>query len=550
MVKKGQGQAALRLSVVGSALGLGIGLLVVLALLTFGNALGALEALLRPWLFFVLAGVSAVLIISDRPRGWSLFTFLASGLLGLAVFASPLIAGGTDAAVNAFFPALAGLFGVAGLLFAISTAGATSMPDAGTQPAAIDARRTIWPGVRGGVAGLLVGLLPGLGAANAATLLLLLEKWFGRRKSEDEQDRAYLVTTSSLNTAEALFAIAALYLIGRSRSGASIAVEQVLGGRIGAGDLLWIVLFMTGAGIAASLLLWRVGPRFASGMGKVDSTALNWSVVAFLTVLTYALLGLGGLAILVAATAVGSVPLYFGVRRAQLMGFFLVPAMLFFSGQQGQLIDWLSLGQRTAPLLPSITLTGIAVASAAAFGAGGAVYLLAGAARSARWAHRLPTVAAPLARGGGLATYLVGALVLVVALLGGAYPLESRMGARGDGARGRRSGTHHPGGGRRHSGCRLHVPALSHPAQGRRCGRAPQPRWTAGARLGDRETGWTTDHLAGGGRGPLRPLRGERAPGRRHVRQRGGHPRGLRPREHRLPARGPGAVPAVGAGGA
>ena len=424
MVKKGQGQAALRLSVVGSALGLGIGLLVVLALLTFGNALGALEALLRPWLFFVLAGVSAVLIISDRPRGWSLFTFLASGLLGLAVFASPLIAGGTDAAVNAFFPALAGLFGVAGLLFAIGTAGATSMPDAGTQPATIDARRTIWPGVRGGVAGLLVGLLPGLGAANAATLLLLLEKWFGRRKSEDEQDRAYLVTTSSLNTAEALFAIAALYLIGRSRSGASIAVEQVLGGRIGAGDLLWIVLFMTGAGIAASLLLWRVGPRFASGMGKVDSTALNWSVVAFLTVLTYALLGLGGLAILVAATAVGSVPLYFGVRRAQLMGFFLVPAMLFFSGQQGQLIDWLSLGQRTAPLLPSITLAGIAVASAAACGAGGAVYLLAGAARSARWTHRLPAVAAPLARGGGLATYLVGALVLVVALLGGAYPMD------------------------------------------------------------------------------------------------------------------------------
>ena len=424
LVRKGQGQAALRLSVIGSAAGLGIGLLVVLALLTFGNALGALEELIRPLLFFVLAGVSLILIVTDRRRSWSLFTFLASGLLGLAVFASPLIAGGGDAAVNAFFPALAGLFGVAGLLFAIGTTSATSTTEPVLQPAAIAVRRTVWPGLRGGVAGLVVGLLPGLGAANAATLLLLAEKWFGRRATEDEQDRAYLVTTSSLNTAEALFAIAALYLIGRSRSGASIAVEQVLGGRIDAGDLLWIVLFMTGAGVAAALILWRVGPRFAAGMHRVDSTGLNWGVVAFLTVLTHALLGVGGLAILVAATAVGSVPLHFGVRRAQLMGFFLVPVMLFYSGYQEQLVDWLSIGQRTAPLLPTITLTGIALATAAAFGAGAAVYLLSSAAEAGRWRRRLAAATARLSSRGGLAAGLVGALVLVAALLGGAYPPE------------------------------------------------------------------------------------------------------------------------------
>ena len=424
LVRKGQGQAALRLSVIGSAAGLGIGLLVVLAMLTFGNVLGAVEQLIRPLLFLLLAGVSLILIVTDRHRFWSLFTFLASGVLGLAVFASPLIAGGGDAAVNAFFPALAGLFGVAGLLFAIGTTSATGTPEPVLQPAAIAVRRTIWPGLRGGVAGLLVGLLPGLGAANAATLLLLAEKWFGRRATEDEQDRAYLVTTSSLNTAEALFAIAALYLIGRSRSGASIAVEQVLGGRISPGDLVSIALFMTGAGIAASLILWRVGPRFAAGMHRVDSTGLNWGVVAFLTVLTHALLGVGGLAILVAATAVGSVPLHFGVRRAQLMGFFLVPVMLFYSGYQGQLVDWLSIGQRTAPLLPTITLTGIAVATAAAFGAGAAVYLVASAAWSGRWRYWLPVATARPSSRGGLAAGLVGALVLVVALLGGAYPPE------------------------------------------------------------------------------------------------------------------------------
>lgn len=422
MVKQGHGQAALLLSVIGSAQGLGIGLIVVLALLAFGNALGVLEAQLRPWLFFVLLGVSIVLIATDGRRFWSLFTFAASGLLGVMVFASPLVAGGSDGPVNVLFPALAGLFGIAGLLFAISTGDDSAAPDPAARAADIAARRTVWPGLRGGVAGLLVGMLPGLGAANAATLLLLLEQRFGRRRSRDDQDRAYLVTTSSLNTAEALFAIAALHLIGRSRSGASIAVEQVLGGRTSDGDLLSIALYMLGAGIVATVILWRLGPRFAATMRQVDYGGLNWGVIAFLTVLVWWLQGLGGVAILVAATAIGLVPIHFGVRRAQLMGFFLIPAMLFYSGYQGQLIDWLAVGQRTAPLLPSITLTGIAAGAAVAFGAGAAVYLLAVAARSGRWARRLPAAAGAGSRGGLLAAFLFGSFVLIVTLLGGAYP--------------------------------------------------------------------------------------------------------------------------------
>ena len=424
LVRKGQGQAALQLSIAGSAIGLCIGLLVVLALLAFGNLIGAVEQLLRSWMFFVLAGVSVILIVTDSRRSWSLFTFLASGALGLAVFASPLIAGGADAAVNALFPALAGLFGVAGLLFAIGTAGDAALPPPADQPTRLAARKVAWPGVRGGLAGMLVGLLPGLGAANAATLLLLVEQWRGRRGTDDEQDRAYLVTTSSLNTAEALFAIAALYLIGRSRSGASIAVEQILGGNIAGSDLLWIVLFMLGAGVVAAAILWRLGQRLALWFGGVDPAGLNWAVIAFLTVLTTWLLGLGGLAILVAATAVGSVPLHFGARRAQLMGFFLVPAMLFYSGYQGQLVDWLSIGQRTAPLLPSITIAGILLATAAALAAGLVVYLLAAGAWPRRSRRAWPALPWPLPRGGAFAAGLLGGLVLVIVLLGWAYPPE------------------------------------------------------------------------------------------------------------------------------
>ena len=108
--------------------------------------------------------------------------------------------------------------------------------------------------------------------------------------------------------------------------------------------------------------LWRMGGSVASWVSAADEIGLNWSVVAFLVVLTLLLLGLGGLVILVCAMVVGLVPLVFKVRRAQLMGFFLVPTMLFYSGQQGRVVDWLSLEQRTAPLLPSVTLSGITLA--------------------------------------------------------------------------------------------------------------------------------------------------------------------------------------------
>ena len=100
-----------------------------------------------------------------------------------------------------------------------------------------------------------------------------------------------------------------------------------------------------GHGKLWNTLGWRkVGRhRQENSRNPADEIGLNWSVVAFLAALTLLLLGLGGLVILVCATVVGLVPLVVKVRRAQLMGFFLVPTMLFYSGQEGRVVDWLSL---------------------------------------------------------------------------------------------------------------------------------------------------------------------------------------------------------------
>ncbi len=415
LVRKGEGRSAVELSVAGSAVGLAFGTAVLAGLLLLGNVLGAAERLLNPWMFWVLLAVSAVLVVTDRRRIWSLVAFLASGLLGLAVLASPLVAGGSDAPVNALFPSLAGLFGVAGLLFAIGTDSGPAAPVPQSATSRLRLSPVARPGLKGGFAGLVVGLLPGIGAANAATLLHMLERGRGRG-DQDEEDRSYLVTTSSLNTSEALFAIAALLLIGRSRSGASIAVEQILGGIIDRADVWLIAAIMVGGGVMAAAILWRLGKRLAEWFGKVDSASLNSGVIAFLAVMTFLLLGAGGLAILVSATAVGLVPLLFGVRRAQLMGFFLVPTMLYFSGHQGRVVDLLSLATRTSALQPSLTAAGVLLAVAGSTAIGALTYFVArNSPLRARGSASKRSLSAP-------ACVLAAAAVLGLALTGRAYP--------------------------------------------------------------------------------------------------------------------------------
>ncbi len=423
MVRRGEGQAAVRLSVAGSAIGLALGVAVLVAQLLLGNVVGAAERLVNPVMFWLLLLVAAILILSEQHRARALFAFLASGLLGIAIFGSPLVAGGADAPVSALFPSLSGLFGVAGLLFSIATTSASGEQAAAGKPLPLRARDLGWPGLRGGFAGLLVGLLPGLGGANAATLLLLLER---RRKARDEQDRAYLVTTSSLNTAEALFAIAALYLIGRSRSGASIAVDQILGGNVGEHDIWLIAVTMIASGVMAAAILWRLGPLFSRWVQSFDSISLSVSVIAFLTILTFLFLRLGGLAILICATAVGLIPIICQVRRAQAMGFFLVPTMLYFSGYQLQVVDLFSISQRMAPLQASGSIAGMVLAVAGALA--GAVLTYRLMRNPQRIVARYPALRSLAIPGAATAV----ALVLLLALAGRVYPSDPDTAQRAD----------------------------------------------------------------------------------------------------------------------
>ena len=114
---------------------------------------------------------------------------------------------------------------------------------------------------------------------------------------------------------------------------------------------------------------------------------------------------------------VGLVPLVFGVRRAQLMGFFLVPTMLYFSRYEGRIVDLLSIERRTAPLQAADSVLTILFAVVAAIAGAVLIYILA---RSSTQLFRRY----PVARSGALSTGTLSVgLVLLLALVGWAYPM-------------------------------------------------------------------------------------------------------------------------------
>ncbi|MFB6297885.1 MAG: tripartite tricarboxylate transporter permease [Salinirussus sp.] len=312
LVLRGRGREALRLSALGSALAVAAAVPLALPVTwVMERAYPAIEANLPA----VLAAVAVGLVLAERSQRARIgggIALAASGLLGAATLdlsTGGLPAGGTLA------PLFAGLFGAPVLIEAVGEEGVPPQAGAGVTSSRGFVGATA---LLGTLSGAVVGYLPGVSSAVAATGALSVLPASGRGP------RAYLVVTSGVNTANTLFALAALVALGDPRTGVLVALD-------GAGVPLNLPLFVASATVAAAagfVLVPAAGDRYLAAASRVDPTRLSVGVLALLCAVVGALSGAVGLGIFAASTAVGLVPARFGARRATLMGVLLVPLAL------------------------------------------------------------------------------------------------------------------------------------------------------------------------------------------------------------------------------
>ena len=176
------------------------------------------------------------------------------------------------------------------------------------------------------VAGATMSVLPGLTNASATALATMM------RKGNDEET---IVSLSAVNTANTMFNLAVLYLFGRTRSGAVIAMKELWPvdpwwDRIPR-DLLDFGVVSVATGFVSMLLTLLIGRLAVRNIQKIPYRTMSWVVLAYMIATVCVFTGAGGLLVFAIGIALGLLPVRLGIRRVALTGVLLGPVLSYLA---------------------------------------------------------------------------------------------------------------------------------------------------------------------------------------------------------------------------
>ncbi len=334
MLLDGEGVLAVRLSALGSACAVVTSLVLALPVGVFF------------WFFYqefqsrvvwILLAFVLVLILTEKGervegegslvplkyKFWALVVFLLSGLLGVIAFRvapdiSPLFQFlGVEGAV--FMPLLTGLFGAPPLILSLFSGGGV-LPQQSDGVLDFRGLRLFGGVLAGSISGAFVAWLPGVSSGVATVLARIFI-----RTGEKE----FLVALSSANTANAIYTLVAFFVIGLPRSGAVVAVKEIIGS-LDLGLLILLLALVSGVSFVAYFTTVFLGKKIVVFLDSLDYRLLCKAVLVFLFSLVFVFTGLLGLMIFMVALVIGLLPPLLGVRRVHAMGVIIMPVMLFW----------------------------------------------------------------------------------------------------------------------------------------------------------------------------------------------------------------------------
>lgn len=310
LLLEGKAFDAVKLTVIGSLLGLIASIILVPALIP---TVAFIYPYLKEYIGYILIAIMAFMILRDKKRLWALIMFLMSGILGIIVLSMPNLG-------NPLFSMLSGLFGVSMLV--VSLADKVNIPPQTIKETLKIEKRTIVSSVSAGAfAGMLTSFFPGLGPAQGAIIASQLVRKM--------TDFGFMIIVGGINTVNMVLSLVTLYTIEKARNGAVLVIAQIAE----VIDFNLLVILLSAALIAggiATFLALNITKIFSRLIQKVNYQILVLSIIFLITALTIYFSGILGLLVLFVSTCIGIIPAKVGVGRNHQMGCLILPVILYF----------------------------------------------------------------------------------------------------------------------------------------------------------------------------------------------------------------------------
>lgn len=314
MLLEGKGYEAVYLTAVGSIGSMLLSLFLFPLLLI---AIPSIYSSISGHIHFILLFLSSLMILTEKGKAklYALAIFLLSGMLGILTLDSFMVPQET-----VLFPIFSGLFGASSMLLSLQRK--STIPEQKKTPVPIKTSVAVSGSAKGFFSGLILGILPGLGAAQATVLSHFLTK--------KGNDREFLISMGAVSTSVTLFSLLSLYTINKARSGAAVAIQNIMD--FGYGELLLTVsVSLVSLGLSAIILLAFLG-KLINALSSINYSKLTKLVLAFLIFLVLLFTGLPGLLIMATSTSIGLLAPLHGVKRSINMGVLMLPLMIFYAG--------------------------------------------------------------------------------------------------------------------------------------------------------------------------------------------------------------------------
>ena len=156
---------------------------------------------------------------------------------------------------------------------------------------------------------------------------------------QTQQDLEVIAVLSATNTAVTVMVLGFLYIISRSRSGATLALKMMYpietwSSTEPTSDFIRLLAVTLAAGLMAMPMMRVVGKGMLRLHAAIPLQQMVMGVILFVVVLVWLSTGFIGLGVLLVGTIIGLLPPRIGIRRSHGMGIILVPIMIYTFAQR------------------------------------------------------------------------------------------------------------------------------------------------------------------------------------------------------------------------